>query len=218
MKKYLLFLLTIIGIGCQSKDKLENILVDTPIKKELYRTETKVFGDSLKVISEYRGDTVYQKRIDLKGRSDDNFDGSFNVMIVWSTRSASELNCDQILKTDQNNIEFNFCLNDVIKKIENDLITYSDNPWKIMDLERLKTELYDFKQGKLKKLDQLNYYLNFDLVKEIAFSAYDRETETNVEKVRVEKYETSFSGGRNYYLINKQNDTVASFAINEWMK
>ncbi len=218
MNKYLLVLLTLISVGCQPKDKLDNTHADIPNKKELYRTDTKVFGDSLKVISEFRGDTIYQQRIDLKGRSDDNFDGSFNVMIVWSTLSATELKCDQILKNYQTNVEFNFCLNDVIKKIENDLITYSDNPWKIMDLERLKTELYDFKHGKLKKLDQLNYYLNFDLIKEIAFSAYDRTTETNVEKVRIEKYETSFSGGRNYYLINKQNDTIARFAINEWMK
>ena len=86
-----------------------------------------------------------------------------------------------------------------------------------MDLERLKTELYDFKHSKLKELDQINYYLNFDLLKEITFSAFDRKTKTYVETVRVEKYETSFSGGRNYLLINKQNDTIARFEINEWM-
>ena len=218
MKNYLLILLTIISLGCQSKEKLENVSEGVLIQKELYRTETKVFGDSLKVIYEYRGDTVYQKRIDLKGTSDDNFDSSFDVMIVWSTLRTSELQCDQILKLDQDNVEFNFCLNDVITKIENDIIKYSNNPWKIMDLERLKTELYDFKRGHLEKLDQINYYLNFDLVNEIAFSAYDSETETNVEKVRIEKYETSFSGGRNYYLINNQNDTIARFDVNEWMR
>ena len=216
MKHYFIILLSLITISCQSKGKSEKPIQSEQVEDK-YRTETKVFGDSLKIIYEYRGDTVIQKRIDLKGTSDDNFDNSFNVISVWSTRMASELNCNQIFKLEQEGVEFNFCINDIISKIENDIIKYSDKPWKIDRLKNLKKELVDIKDGKLEKLSQRTYYLTFDLIREINFSAYDIESKTNVDKVRVEKYETNFSGGRNYYLINKENDTIARFDVNEWM-
>jgi uncharacterized lipoprotein YehR (DUF1307 family) len=66
MKNYILVFLTVILISCQSKMTSEkNIEFVFPNKK--YGTETKIFGDSLKIIYEYKGDTVLQKRIDLKG-------------------------------------------------------------------------------------------------------------------------------------------------------
>ena len=216
MKYYFILLLSLLAIGCQSKGKSEKPTQSGQIEDK-YRTETKVFGDSLKIIYEYRGDTVIQKRFDLKGTADDNFDSSFNVISVWSTRMASELDCNQIFKLEQDGVKFNFCINDIISKIENDIIKYSDKPWKIDRLKTLKKELLDIRDGKLEKLSQRTYYLTFDLIREINFSAYDSESKTNVDKVRVEKYETNFSGGRNYYLINKQNDTIARFDVNEWM-
>lgn len=81
MKKIVVIALNIlILIGCHSKSKRELIIDKKPIVKE-YRTETKFFGDSLKVISEYRGDTIIQERIDLK-TSDNNFDSSYTTISV----------------------------------------------------------------------------------------------------------------------------------------
>ena len=194
----------------------KNVEFVFPDKK--YGTETKFFGDSLKIIYEYKGDTVLQKRIDLKRTWDDGFDNSFNIMSIWSTRMTSELDCVQNFKLNRDKVEFNFCMNEVIAKIENDIVKYSDKPWKIKNLEKLKKELLKVKSGKLEKLTERTYYLTFDLISELNFSAYDNETKSNAEKVRVEKYETNFSGGKNYYLINKEHDTIARFSVNEWMK
>jgi hypothetical protein len=217
MKNYFLILLILIIISCQSKTKSEKT-VETVLPEKKNRTETKVFGDSLKIVYEYKGDTVIQKRIDLKGTSDDNFDSSFNVISVWSTRMASELDCNQNFKLNQDDVEFNFCFNDIITKIENDIIKYSDKPWRIDRLKKLKKELLSIKNGKSEKLTQrTSYYLIFNLIREINFSAYDNKTKSNTEKIRIEKYETNFSGGRNYYLINKENDTIARFDVNEWI-
>jgi len=194
----------------------KNIKFVSPDKK--YGTETKFFGDSLKIIYEYKGDTVLQKRIDLKGIWDDDFDSSFNIMSIWSTRMTSELNCSQTFKLNQNNIEFNFCIEDVITKIENDIKKYAEKPWEIKNHEKLKKELLQIKSGKLKKLTQRTYYLTFNLIREINFSVYNNETKSNAEKVRIENYQTDFSGGKNYYFINKGNDTIAKFSVNEWIK
>tara|TARA_R110001592_G_scaffold301634_2_gene573044 strand:- start:4565 stop:5161 length:597 start_codon:yes stop_codon:yes gene_type:complete len=194
----------------------KNIEFVFPNKK--YGTETKIFGDSLKIIYEYKGDTVLQKRIDLKGIWDDDFDSSFNIMSIWSTRMTSELNCSQNFKLNQNNVEFNFCIEDVIDKIENDIEKYAEKPWLIKNHEKLKKELLEIKSGKLKKLTERTDYLTFELIREINFSAYDNETKSNAEKVRIENYQTDFSGGKNYYFINKGNDTIAKFSLNEWIK
>jgi hypothetical protein len=217
MKNFILTFLTVIVISCQSKMTSEkNIEFVFPDKK--YGTETKFFGDSLKIIYEYKGDTVLQKRIDLKGIWDDDFDSSFDIMSIWSTRMTSELNCSQNFKLNQNNVEFNFCIEDVIDKIENDIEKYAEKPWLIKNHEKLKKELLEIKSGKLKKLTERTDYLTFELIREINFSVYDNETKSNAEKVRIENYQTDFSGGRNYYFINKGNDTIAKFSLNEWIK
>src|SRR5690606_2328320 len=121
LKNTIVIALTIlILIGCQSKTKKELIIDEKPIVNE-NRTETKFFGDSLKVISEYRGDTIIQKRIDLKGTSDDNFDSSFTTTSVWSTRATSILKCaDEIMLT-VDVINFKFSYEDIFNKIDENI-------------------------------------------------------------------------------------------------
>ena len=93
LKKIVVIALNIlILIGCQSKSKRELIIDKKSIVKD-NRTETKIFGDSLKVISEYRGDTIIQERINLKETSDNNFDSSYTTISVLSTRATSRLEC-----------------------------------------------------------------------------------------------------------------------------
>jgi len=216
--KYLYFLLIILTlIGCQSKSKtdLQTKLNDSDTTA---RIETKVYGDSLKIIYEYRGDTIIQNRIDLKGTSDDGFDNSFTVKSIFSTRMAAELNCTKELKLNQDGVDFIFCLNDAIEKIEKDIIKFSDKHWRVESLNEIKNDLTAIKKGETDSLSMRTYYLTFNFLRDIDFSIYDNDKKVKVEKVRIERYETNFSGGRNYYLIDRKNDTIAQFNVNEWMR
>ncbi|WP_452218332.1 hypothetical protein [Lacinutrix undariae] len=208
MKYCLLILITLTIISCQSHDNSE--------KKS--GTEKKIFGDSLKVIYEYKGDTVFQKRIDLKGTSDDNFDSSFDVMSIWSTKRTSDLDCPQILELKKDSIRFRFCIDDVLKKVENDIEAFSDKPWKTKGLQKLKEELLEIKTSEKSNFSKNMFNLSFHWLKEIKFYGFDDNTDSEIIKVLVEKYETNFSGGTNYHLVNEKNDTIADFHFNQWMR
>ena len=184
------------------------------------RTETKFFGDSLKIIYQYKGDTIIQERIDLKGTSDDNFDSSFRVISVFSTKNISILKCSEILKLTINNIDFSYCYSEIFSSIERDIKKAKKNgePWIVDGLYKVKKELLKYKTDGQGDLNDLKEYFLFELLRKIEFSAYDNKTKSKVQKIRIEKYETSFSGGRNYYLMNKENDTVAKYSRNEWIR
>ncbi len=214
--KFFYTILILSLLGCQSKNKIDST---TELKKinSINRDETKIFGDSLKIIYEYRGDTVIQTRIDLKGTSDDGFDNSFTIYSIWSTKIATELNCEQKLILVQNKVEFTFCLNDVMRKVEIDIENSDEKPWRLDGLNKIKSDLKLIKKGEIDKLSVRTYYFTFDLLRNINFSIYENETKSSVKKVRIERYKTNFSGGRNYYLIDMKKDTIARFDVNEWI-
>lgn len=220
LKKTIVIALNIlILIGCQSKTKKELIIDDKSIPTK-NRTETKVFGDSLKVIYEYRGDTIIQNRIDLKGTSDDNFDSSFTVISIWSTRATSVLICSDEIKLTLDGIDFKYCYADIFNKIDNDIkkAKQNDEPWKVDGLSETRNEFLNYQRDGKEDLNKIKEYFLFALLREIDFSAYDNQTKSKVQKVRIEKYETDFSGGRNYYLLSKADDTIARFNRTEWMR
>lgn len=215
----LLYYTVIIALaGCQSTYK-SDFIQNTNQSKDDQRKKTEVFGDSLKIVFEYHGDTVIQNRIDLKGTSDDGFDNSYTVTSIWSTIKPTELECDsRELILSQNNLDFHFCVDKVIQKVEakiND-IDPRRRRWKTLIL--LKEQLVDFEREEIDSIIINNYYLKFELLNDIQFNLNDNESTYTVEKVRIEQYETPFSGGKNYYMINSQNDTVSQFHVNEWMR
>ena len=214
--KFFYTILILSLLGCQSKSKID-LPSESKKTNSINREETKVFGDSLKIVYEYRGDTVIQTRIDLKGTSDDGFDDSFTIYSIWSTKNATKLNCEQKLTLVQDKIVFKFCLNDVLKKVEMDIENSKEKPWNLDGLNKIERELIQIKKGEIDRLSVKTYYFTFDLLRNINFSIYEIETKSNIEKVRIERYKTNFSGGRNYYLIDKKNDTIARFDVNEWI-
>lgn len=214
-----LFIITILitTIGCRSESKDDSQFKKREIDTTV-RVETKIFGDSLKIVYKYCGDTVIQHRIDLKGTSDDDFDNSFTVKSVWSTKYGTDLKCSQKLQLYHGGYNFTYCLNSVIQKIESDIENSKEKPWAMEGLHELKNELMEIKSEQADSLSMVSYYLIFDLLRNVDFSIYETETKNNIEKVLIEQYITDFSGGRNYHLIDRKNDTVALFQINEWMR
>ncbi|MBS1979275.1 MAG: hypothetical protein JST46_18035 [Bacteroidetes bacterium] len=214
--RYFYIILTITLTSCQVKTD-NNPQSDRDEDDMILRKEAEVFGDTLKVIYEYHGDTVIQHRIDLKGTTDDGFDNSFTVKSVWSTKNTTDLTCSKKLKIKQDGVHFYFCLDDVIQKVTRDINT-SDQPGLVDRLTINRAELINIKNGEADSLLTETYYLTFDLLQSIDFSIVDTKTKSKVKKVRIEQYETDFSGGNIYYLIGDKKDTLARFDVNDWIR
>ncbi|WPY98926.1 hypothetical protein [Christiangramia sp. OXR-203] len=215
-------LIVLIFIGCKSHE--DDDKVQHEIKKEVKsnRTETKLFADSLKVIYRYSGDTIFEDHIDLKGTSDDNYDSSFSMTSVWSTREMDTINCSQKLFITQENMIFSYCLSDVMQRIENDIKNSGEESWNLDRLKKLEKELVQIEKGKRDSLTFKSYHLNFLVLKELQFSAYDKVSKHKASKIKVGKYLIKFrsgnsSGGTHYYLLTKENDTIGEFQIREWI-
>lgn len=223
MKILIKILIILIFVSCKNKEEeSEKLQRDSKKVEKINRTETKVYGDSLKIIYKYSGDTIFQEHIDLKGTSDDNYDSSLNMTTVWSTRKIKELHCSQKLSLPQKNMIFTYCVSNVIKKIENDIKNSKDEPWKLDRLEKLKNELVQIEKGTRDSLSLKSFHLNFLLLKNVELSAYDKTSKRQADKIKIGKYLVKFSsgnssGGTHYYFLTKENDTIGDFRIREWI-
>jgi hypothetical protein len=218
--KKTLYIITFISllIGCSSEPKREVHEKLTPFVIT-NKISSKTYGDTLKIEYEYRGDTVIQKRIDLKGTTDDNFDSSFTAISIWSTKKTSELLCDKKLKLTLDSIDYEFCYQDVLKQFDKDIdiARAKEESWNAEGLLEMKTDIMNYQKGEVIDLDFFGNSYLMDLVRDINSNLYDNKTESRIEKISLEKYETNFSEGKNYYFLNKKNDTIAVYHRMEWM-
>jgi len=215
-------LIVLIFIGCKSHEDDDKVQYEIKTEAISNRTETKLFGDSLKVIYKYSGDTIFEDHIDLKGTSDDNYDSSLSMTTVWSTREMDKINCSQKLFITQENIIFSYCLSDVMQRIEDNIKNSGEESWNLDRLKKMEKELVEIEKGKRDSLTFKSYHLNFLVLKELQFSAYDKVSKHKASKIKVGKYLIKFptgnsSGGTHYYLITKENDTIGEFQIREWI-
>ncbi|MFV8280976.1 hypothetical protein ACNKXS_05500 [Christiangramia marina] len=222
MKTILIFLAVLTLTACNSQEAKEESQNKILHEEPSYRTKTKVYGDSLKVIYKYSGDTIFEDHIDLKGTSDDNYDSSLSMTTVWSTREMPAMECDRKLSLPQDDMIFSYCLGDVIQKIETDIKNSQDESWKSDRLQRLKKELKEIENGERDSLTFKPYHLNFLILKDLDYSAFDKVSKQKAHKMKIGKYFMEFtggnsSGGTHYYFITKENDTIAEFRIREWI-
>ena len=208
MKIRLFFLILVISlVSCNSRN--------STIKK---RTETKIFGDSLKIVYTYSGDTIFQKRTDLKGKANNGIDETYDVISIWTTKKLDTLDCDKKIKITKNNLEYTFCLNSVLKQTQNQLDKRTEIKWSKDSIVSFKKDLVLFRKGEISNVSSNNYYMLYHFVKNLEVAIFDQSTQTNVSEIRMENYTTNFSGGNIYYLINKKQDTVAKYNLSDWMK
>ena len=111
---------------------------------------------------------------------------------------------------------------DVIQKIETDIKNSQDESWKSDRLQRLKKELKEIENGERDSLTFKPYHLNFLILKDLDYSAFDKVSKQKAHKMKIGKYFMEFtggnsSGGTHYYFITKENDTIAEFRIREWI-
>ena len=208
MKTRLFFLILVTSlVSCNSRN--------STIKK---RTETKIFGDSLKIVYTYSGDTIFQKRTDLKGKANNGIDETYDVISIWTTKKLDTLDCDKKIKITKNNLEYTFCLNSVLKQTQNQLDNRTEIKWSKDSIVSFKKDLVLFRKGEISNVSSNNYYMLYHFVKNLEVAIFDQSTQTNVSEIRMENYTTNFSGGNIYYLINKKQDTVVRYNLSDWMK
>ncbi|WP_152023909.1 hypothetical protein [Dokdonia sp. PRO95] len=218
-KTFIIAINILILVGCQSKIKNELTTESPSVQLNEIRKETKVFGDSLKIVYEYRGDTVIQERIDLKKISEDNFDDSFTVVSVFSRKEKSNLSCTEIFKMTIDSMDFQYCYDDIFSKLEADLLTAknADKPSKVEGLNETKRKIIDYKNGTKTDLKWIKRHFVFDLILDLDFDIYDNKNRSEIESIIIEKYETNFSGGHQYYFLNKERDTIVTYNIRDWI-
>jgi len=205
--KFLFIILASVLLSCNSRNKAV-----------VKRTETKLFGDSLKIDYTYIGDTIYQKRTDLKGAKADGSDNSFDVKSVWTTLKSSDLDCAQKIKISKNELDYIFCLEPVFKLTQKQLKNRTEIKWNKDSIAYLYKQLLQIKNAELDTITSTNYYMIYHFIRNTDYVIYDQNTEKKVSKIRVENYEATYSGGHIYYLISKDRDTLARYNLNDWMK
>lgn len=222
MKTILILLAVLTLNACNSQDAKEKSQNKIRNEEPSYRTKTKVYGDSLKINYTYSGDTIFEQQIDLQASYGDPDDSSLKITTVWSTREMPAPECDLKLSLPQDNMILSYCLGDVIQKIETDIQNSQGESWNSDRLQRLKKELKEIENGERDSLTFKPYHLNFIVLKDLDYSAFDKVSKQKAYKMKVGKYLMEFSGGNSsggthYYFITKENDTIAEFRIREWI-
>ena len=208
MKFYLLSFIILFSLfSCKTKNE-----------EIVRRTETKLFGDSLKIEYTYIGDTVFQKRTDLKGNGHDGLDNSFDVRSIWKTLKAADLNCDNKIKISKRQLDYIFCLDDLITNTQKQIKNRTEIKWNNDSILKFQMELLQIKKGERDTVSGNNFFMIYHFIRNLDFIVFDQNSQTKVSKIRMENYETRFSGGHIYYLINKEKDTVAKYNLSDWMK
>lgn len=204
--------------GCVTETKREAFEQLKPLKID-DRVQSKTYGDTLKVEYQYHGDTVIQNRVDLKGVIDDNFDNSFTVISIWSTKQTSQLSCDEKLQLTLDYVDYQFCFQDVLDQLDKDIVKakVKNDLIDVDGLKEIKTDLTNYRNGQEIDLEFFGNSYLFDLVREINSQLYDNKNKTKIDKINIEDYQTNFSKGKNYYFFNQSNDTIAVYNRLEWM-
>ena len=179
-------------------------------------SKVELFGDSLRVEYEIHGDTVIQHRIDLKGKKGDGFDDSFTVTSIWVDRIPSRLDCKNKIEISSDSLEFWFCTSQVIDHY--DSLIRDPSEWDKGYLTQTRTRLGKIRNEALGRIEATSIFMPLKLAMKLDFQLVDSRTNDTTSKLLIENYDTEFSGGKNFYIVNSKNDTTARFHMNEFMR
>mgnify|MGYP003669871005 CR=1 FL=1 len=209
-----LILILLILSGCEFQEKENSVSVET-------------FGDSLKIETEIKDGIIVKRFIDLKGVSDDGFDGSYEVYLRYNERINQNIKPDNY-KFELNGFTFSFNKKDVLsfceerQKTDNNQSFGDDQNGQIGQIFiREFSNFKDIIDGEASLSDFHDMYQDLwkvELITHCRFSMEDTNNKERPKSLLIEHYETSFSGGRNFYLITNKSDTVDFYFHNDWMR
>jgi hypothetical protein len=213
--KFLITGLTILSlIGC---DKLRTNEIKAIKTEEIYISDScfqsQQFGDSLRIETIVKGDTIIKHYIDLKGVTDDNFDNSYTALCVYkSKKNDTMMNSSYFITLN----EYKFYFDTL------EVLNYCDS---LMSLNRNEKKEYyrDLKQSINQKGDKsikIGFLNGFerDLLINFRPKIIDRKTQKAPRALLIESYRTDFSGGKNFYIIKNQGDTILLFHDMEYIR
>jgi hypothetical protein len=230
--KIILVSLLLAFIYC-SFDSFDNpLIINEDLSRKLTDTTwSKTFGDSLKIEYIRKGDTLFQRRIDLKELNEDDFDDSFDVVSIFSNLYTCNISEPKIVII-WDSAFISFPKNELIDTLENRL--NKDLPYfkgqkviKVIDDESEdksnneldNTGMITRKKYSNNSIDTVVFkgpYLLYGIIPMCKFDMFYKSE--HITRVITEEYKTDFSEGNYYYLLNDRSDTIAELDLNLWIK
>ena len=134
--------------------------------------------------------------------------------LTSKTKWNSELNCSEKIIIHQNEIKYSFCSHDIIDFLDTQIEKSKNDVYFIRYLKQKENLL-----NKIKERESIFYcdYLLYDLLMNIPYKAYDKYSKVEVSKIILSDYYSGWSGGSEYFLLNKRNDTIAYNGFQRWV-
>jgi hypothetical protein len=178
------------------------------------------FGDSMQLEVEKRGDTLIKHYMDLKGKTDDNFDDTYNVTCTYLGK-ANDTTLRSNFYLEENGYRFYLDAGKYLAYYDS-LISKMRKGYNIESM----IKYYEDKKGDVeyvKHLKQNEITLNPPGISEpeilIKLTSKIVEIRTNEKpkSLLIEFYETEYTGGKTLYIISTKNDTIKFFSRTDWI-
>jgi len=160
---------------------------------------------------EYKIEFLYGSKLNENVKNYRLYPGPY---LTSETKWNSELNCSEKLIIHQNEIKYSFCYSDIIAFLD-------------AQIEKSKNDIYFIRYvkekenllNKIKERESIFYcdYLLYDLLMNLPYRAYDKYSKLEVSKIILSDYYSGWSGGSEYFLLNKRNDTIAYHGFQRWV-
>jgi hypothetical protein len=134
--------------------------------------------------------------------------------VTSKVRLNSQLNCSKKIIIHQNEIRYSFCYSDVISYFDHQIIKSEKDPYYLRYI-KAKENLLNQITGK----ETIYYcdYIIYDFLLNLSFNAYDKFDKNEVPKIILSDYYAGWSGGSEYFLLDKKNDTIGSHRFQRWV-
>ncbi len=169
------------------------------------------FGDTVRLEFEKRGDTIIKHYIDLKGLINDNFDGSYNAVCTYNER-ANDTTITSDFYLTVNGYKFYFDTKKVVAYCDSIMSGLNSDNYNLkrqhyQNLKRcvLHQDIPTSNIIALLPSNEQELFVNFDS------KIVDAKTGDKPKSLLIEFYRTEFSGGKYFYIIKNQGDTVGLF-------
>lgn len=188
-------------------------------KRPLTSSDTAVqYEDSLDVVIERHGDTVYKHFINPDSTKSDKFDNSYNVKSVYKTiKNDTTIKSDLFFIEDDYKVFFepadiiSFCESSIKDLKKGKHLDYEEK-----NFIELKSYAKSYLSGQ-----NIKYPFDYDwlpaLLLNCKFFIVNMKTNGVPRAIIIEYYRTEFSGGKNFYLLTPKGDTLNFFHDMDWI-
>lgn len=212
---FLLFILYSCKKQSHNQEKIDFCFVNENIadyKNNDSITSTRIYGDTLKIITETKGIRSYEKIIDLK----DGYTPKFRTVTVWKYFKNKTLNCKKKILINALDLNCFLCYDQIKKILESN--KHSFNIPEFVALEELGDFSPDLIENKeiLQLSRKLPYFSEYFL-KNLDYTICDPSNEDEIEYILLGEFKTGYTGGNRLLIIDSKKDTIRSFEETIWM-